>query len=85
MAFPSSSQSSAFLGLAFIPVIEKLNRNNFQPWKSQVLSAIRGAQAAKFIQPGVEPPSEFLPKKTADDKEPPISNPEYEIWVAKDQ
>jgi hypothetical protein len=87
MVLPSSSAQSAaaFLGLFLIPVTEKLTRNNFQSWKSQVLSAIRGAQAAKYIQPGAKPPSEYLAPKSGDDKEPPMLNPEYESWVAKDQ
>ena len=44
---------------------------------------MKGAQAASFIKPSAKPPSEFLPAK--DDKEPPVSNPEYDVWVAKDQ
>jgi len=88
MALPSSSAqaAAAFLGLGLIPETEKLTRSNFQSWKSQVLSAIRGAQAAKFIKSDAKPPSEFLAKKNAkDDEEEPVLNPEYEAWVAKDQ
>jgi hypothetical protein len=44
-----------------------------------VLSAIKGAQAASFIKLTAKPPSEFLASKTGDDKEPPVSNPEYDI------
>jgi len=85
MAFSSSSAQSAaaFLGLMFIPVTEKLTRNNYQSWKSQVLAAIKGAQARKFIAAGAVPPVELLEPKN--EKEPPVSNPEYENWVAKDQ
>jgi hypothetical protein len=87
MALPSSSAqaTAAFLGLSFIPVTEKLTRSNFQSWKSQVLSAIKGAQAVKYIKPGATPPDEYLAPKSGDPKEPPILNPEYETWVAKDQ
>ena len=87
MMFPSSSEQSAaaFLGLGLISVTEKLTRSNFQSWRSQVLSAIRGARAAKFIQPGVQAPAEFLAPKTQDSKEDPVANPEHESWVAKDQ
>lgn len=87
MALPSSSTQFAALslGLAFIPVTEKLTRSNYQSWQAQVLSAIRGVQAADFIKSSAKPPSEFLPPKTADNKEPPVANPEYAVWVAKDQ
>jgi len=86
----SALPAAAFLGLAFILVTEKLTRSNFQSWKSQVLSAIKGAQVYKFIQPGAHPPPEFLEPKakssTDDGKpDPPVSNPEYDTWVAKDQ
>jgi hypothetical protein len=59
-------------------VTEKLTRNNLQSWKSQVISAIKGAQAAKFIQLGAKPPPDFLEPKSGDDKEPPVSNPDYD-------
>jgi hypothetical protein len=58
MALPSSSAASAatFLGLAFVPVTEKLTQNNHQSWKPQVFSAIKGAQAVSFIKPTAKPP-----------------------------
>lgn len=28
---------------------------------------------------------EYLPKKTDDDKEPQVENPDYAVWIAKDQ
>ena len=56
-------------------------------WQAQVLSALRGAQAEHFIDPTTRPPEKYLApkgdKKT--DDEPPVVNPEYEKWVAKDQ
>jgi len=83
MASSSTQFAATSLGLAFIPVTEKLTRSNYQSWQAQVISAIKGAQAASFIKPSAKPPSEFLPAK--DDKEPSVSNPEYDVWVAKDQ
>jgi hypothetical protein len=86
MTLPSSSAASAAISLGFLLVTEKLSRNNHQMWKAQVLSALRGAQVASYIDPVVQPPPLFLPLK--DDKkeeEPPIANPEFAQWVAKDQ
>ena len=87
MASSSAQAAAAFLGLVFMPVTEKLTRSNFQSWKSQVLSAIRGAQAAKYLASDAEPPAQFLAttKGGADDKATTIPNPEYDMWVAKDQ
>ena len=57
----STSASAQFvaasLGLAFIPVTEKLTRSNYQSWQAQVLSAIRGAQAERYILPSAHPPA----------------------------
>jgi hypothetical protein len=51
------------------------------------MSALRGSQLARYIQPDAQPLSSFLaPEKGKEDsKEPPQPNPEYEVWVAKDQ
>ena len=59
-------------------MIEKLTRNNHQ-------SALRGVQVASFINPMAKPPLEFLPPKTDGDKEPPVLNPDCDIYLAKDQ
>ena len=87
MAFPSSSTALAAISLGFLSVTEKLTRSNHAMWQAQVLSALRGAQAEHFIDPTTRPPEKYLApkgdKKT--DDEPPVVNPEYEKWVAKDQ
>jgi hypothetical protein len=88
MAFASSSSAlSAAISLTtFLPVTEKLNRANHQSWKAQILSASRGAKLADWLEAGTEPPATHLPKKKPDDAdEPPVANPEYAAWVAKDQ
>ena len=81
----SSSLSPISLGLAFIPVTEKLTRSNYQSWRAQVSSAIKGAQAASFIKPTATPPAEFLVTKGDSDKKDPVPNPDYDVWIAKDQ
>jgi hypothetical protein len=89
MAFASSSSAlSVALSLTTFlpPVSEKLNRTNHQSWKAQILSALRGAQLADWLEANVEPPAKFLPKKKPDDTdEAPVANPDYATWVAKEQ
>lgn len=97
MAFAASSSSTAAanpfsgLGIFLPPTTEKLNRGNHPVWKVQVLSALRGAQLAEFLDPAAAPPDQFLPPKEGakpqegEQKEPPVKNPEYATWIAKDQ
>jgi hypothetical protein len=90
MVFPhlaSSSSASAAPSLGF-SVTEKLAWNNCQLWKLQVTSALKGAQVASFILPDAAPPAPFLKVEEGtgvDKKEVDKSNPDYEMWVAKDQ
>lgn len=73
------------------PVTEKLTRNNHPIWKMQVLSALKGAQLAFYLDTATQPPTPFLEsvksedKKSEDKKEDPVPNPEYDPWMAKDQ
>jgi hypothetical protein len=89
MAFASSSsaQSAAIFPFAFLPTSEKLNRTNFQSWKAQVTSALKGAEMAKFIDPSEQPPPPFLKPEDSKDgkKADPEPNPDYVSWVAKEQ
>ncbi|XP_021321638.1 uncharacterized protein LOC110437500 [Sorghum bicolor] len=87
MAFHLASSSGASTVPSFgFSVTEKLAHNNYPMWKMQVLSALKGAQLASFINSEAKPPSSFLePMKVEDKKEPPKTNPEFESWVAKDQ
>jgi len=101
MTLPSSSVAFPALyplGLGLFPVTERLTRNNHPMWKLQVLSALRGAQLVRFIDPEARPPEKFvapkkIEKKAADDGDDaklaggdePILNPEFEKWVAQDQ
>ena len=62
-------------------------------WEAQVLSALRGAQVVHFLDPSTQPPEKFIVtknEKKSDDAaktgdKPPVLNPEFEQWVAKDQ
>jgi hypothetical protein len=57
-------------------------------WHAQVVSALKGAQLAGYIKATSKPPPAFL-TLTKKGKEKGVTdappNPEYEIWVAKDQ
>lgn len=80
----SSSAPPASFSPIGCPITEKLAKNNFPLWKAQVLSALRGAQVAHFLNADASVP----PKQTPKSSEKPdelISNPNYETWVAKDQ
>ena len=81
----SSSAVSLVPSLGFSPVSEKLTRANYQAWSAQVLSVIKGAQLYSFIKSTTAPPPEFLDVKGDDKNAEPKPNPEYDIWVAKDQ
>jgi hypothetical protein len=85
----SSSGVATSLSLGFLPVTEKLTRDNYTMWRAQVVSALKDAQLAGYIKPSAKPPPEFLlttsssnkPDKNVD----PLQNPDYEKWVVKDQ
>ena len=49
-----------------------------------MLSALRGAQIAHYLEPDIVVPAKQIPK-AADKPTELIPNPEYETWVAKDQ
>ena len=91
MASASSSfgVSAAISLTTFLPpVTEKLTRANHQSWKAQVVSALRGAQLADWLEATATPPEKFLAAEApADGKEaePPKANPDFAPWVAKDQ
>jgi hypothetical protein len=86
MAFSSSSLPTAIsLGLAFIPISEKLTRHNYQSWKAQVTAAINGAQAAHLLNPNTTPPPPTITQKNAEGKDESTPNPDYAVWKAQDQ
>lgn len=63
------------------PVTEKLSRNKFHEWKAQVMSALRGAKLAGFVDGSSAAPTVAVIDKEG--KETP--NPEYANWVVQDQ
>jgi hypothetical protein len=75
--------------IGFIPVSEKLSRNNYNMWRLQVMSAIRGAQLGEYILPAAKAPEMYLTSLkadgTVDDKKDPVPNPAYTTWISKEQ
>jgi hypothetical protein len=83
MANPSFFAPSVVPTLGY-PVTENLARNNHALWRAQVLSALRGAQAEKYINSATPVPPQKVPK-AADQPDDIVPNPYYDAWVAKDQ
>ncbi|XP_021308098.1 uncharacterized protein LOC110432303 [Sorghum bicolor] len=80
----SSIQPTAF-SLIGCPVTEKLAKNNYSTWSTHVLSAIRGARLAHFLDAKTAGMPARMVAKAADKPEELISNPDYDEWVGKDQ
>jgi hypothetical protein len=78
--------SSSFSGGSFlnITILEKLMRENFMLWQTQVLSEIYGAQLYGYLDGSIEAPEK---ETTVEDKggvELKITNLDYARWVAQD-
>lgn len=90
MASSSSCTSSTTNPLFGFHVSKKLNKQNYQLWCAQVLTAIRGARLeghlnGKTVAPTTQIEAE---QKKEDDKAKAkikIDNPAYEEWFAADQ
>ena len=83
MASYSSSVLAAAPSLSY-PVTEELTRNNHTLWKAQVQSVLKGAQVAHFLNSATPIPPKTV-AKTAEKPEEQVPNPDYDVWVAKDQ
>jgi hypothetical protein len=80
-ASSSSSGGSAFN----VTISEKLNRENFLLWQTQVLPEICGAQLFGYLDGMEAEPEKEVKVKDKDGVEVKIINPEYAWWVAQDQ
>jgi hypothetical protein len=63
-------------------VTEKLTRSNFLLWRALVVSALKGAQLSEFLNGDVVAPATTL---IANDKKTKVPNPEFAVFVAKQQ
>jgi hypothetical protein len=78
----SSSSSGSSLNLV---ISEKLTRENFLLWQTQVLPKIYGAQLFGYLDVSIEAPENVVTVKDKDGVEVRMPNPEYSRWVARDQ
>lgn len=81
MASSSFIPSNPFFGLQ---VSEKLTRQNYGVWSTQVLTTIKGVRLFGFIIGARAPPPEEVDEKQGD-KTVKVPNPAYEDWVALNQ
>jgi rubrerythrin len=65
--------------------LEKLTKDNFLLWKTQVLPDIRGAQLFGLLDGSMPKPEKELKETDKDGKEVKIPNPGYAQWIAADQ
>lgn len=66
----------------FHPIVLKLDRTNYSFWRAQVLPTIRAHGFEEYISATVMPPSPLLPSQSG---AAPRPNPEYQIWIRRDQ
>jgi hypothetical protein len=79
-----SSSSSSGSSLNFV-ISEKLTRENFLLWQTQVLPKIYGAQLFGYLDGTIEAPEKVVTVKDKDGVEVTMANLEYSRWVAQDQ
>jgi hypothetical protein len=83
----ATGSSSSFSGGATlnINILEKLTRENFLLWQTQVLPEIYGAHLDGYLDGSIEAPEKDIMVKDKDGAEVKITNPECSRWVAQDQ
>lgn len=77
----SNSASAAVLP-SLHPIILKLDHTNYAFWRAQVLPTIRAHGFEDFISPTAMPPAPILPSNSG---ALPCQNPEYAVWIRRDQ
>jgi hypothetical protein len=68
-----------------ITISEKLTRENYLLWQTQVLPKIYGAQLYGYLDGSIEAPGKETTIKDKDGAEVTIPNTDYARWVAQDQ
>jgi hypothetical protein len=82
-----ASSSSAVINLGS-PLSDKLTRENYPLWRSQVLPPIRGAQLVGLLDGSDVAPEKLLVLDSADAdaaKAKTAPNPAYAAWLSRDQ
>jgi hypothetical protein len=77
-SFGAGSSSTPSSGpFVNITISEKLTRENFRLWQTQVLPEIYGSQLYGYLDGSIEAPEKEVTVKDKDDTEVKISNPDY--------
>jgi hypothetical protein len=79
----SSSGSGSFS--LNITISEKLTRENYVLWQTQVLHEIYGVQLYGYLDGSIEAPEKEMMVKDKDGVETIIPNPDYGRWVVQNQ
>jgi hypothetical protein len=81
------TSTSASTTMTLMPVFEKLVHGNHVLWKAQVLTVLRRAQLAGFLNGTNPAPAEKIKiknnKSEEDSKE--VLNPAFDVWKAQEQ
>ena len=81
----AGSSAPAAISFAHVQIAEKLTRENYLPWKAQVLPPVRGALLMGFLDGSRAAPPEEIEEAKADKTVEKVCNPAYAAWVAQDQ
>ncbi|EAY93156.1 hypothetical protein OsI_14962 [Oryza sativa Indica Group] len=83
----ASSSGAAVNPLFGQAILEKLTKNNFSLWKTQILPVIRGARMEGYLTGATQVPSVEIEVKEGEkgDITKKVSNLAYEAWIAADQ
>ncbi|XP_072147987.1 uncharacterized protein [Setaria viridis] len=66
-------------------IFEKLSRDNFLLWKTQILPAIKGARLMGILDGSSKAPAKTMTVEKADKSKEEVLNPAYEAWQVQDQ
>jgi hypothetical protein len=84
-----AASSSTVMTIALMPVSEKLVCNNHTVWKAQVLTILRGAQLAEFLDGTNKELAEKIkvkmPKGATEEESEDVPNPAHTTWKVQEQ
>jgi hypothetical protein len=85
----ASCSTNAATAIILMPVSEKLTCSNHTLWHTQVLTVLRGAQLAGYLDETSKAPAETLkikkPTKESEEEEVEVPNPAFNLWKAQEQ
>jgi hypothetical protein len=85
MATSSSMSTTALAAALGTPPSQPLTRDNALVWKALVIPALRGACVLDLIEGKDKAPNEFVSTEDANNRKVIIVNPDYEVWISRDQ